>query len=77
MIYRNGLSESLEEYARRMGMSRDKVRVTWRAQGLNRLTHAPQPLEYWVALGCNKSLVRVLPGACIPTSNGRCVVEVE
>lgn len=73
MIYRNGLQESLEEYAARFGLRVDLVRTTWRAQGLNQLAAAAQPLEYWVQHGCAPHPFRVLPGVAVPTSNGPCV----
>lgn len=76
MKHRNGLSESLESYASRMGLPVCTVRATWRAQGLNLLARERQPLEYWIPY-VTKSAVRILPGVSIPTSNGPCVIETE
>ena len=62
---RRGLRESLEEYAARLQLKADRVRITWRAQGLNALADRPLPLEDWVP-HVEKSRVRIAPGVGVP-----------
>lgn len=55
---RNGLSESLEEYAYRAGVHKNKARFWWRVQGVEFLLGATM---FTNADGC-----RVAPGVAVP-----------
>lgn len=67
---RNNLSESLEQYAARMGLPPDRVRITWRLQGLRILDRArfhDVPWEELVPLVQNTNSPRIAPGVELPT----------
>lgn len=65
MIYRNGLAESLEEFAARCGLHPEQARYTWQAYGLDYLfASAPYPPVPMVRAGA-----RIAPGVAVPTSN--------
>lgn len=69
MKMRLGLSESLEEYAGRLGVKPDEARITWRLQGLRFLFPdqlGDQPFEHLVSL-VNHSGCRVAPNIPVPT----------
>lgn len=73
MKYRRNLSESLEQYAARFDPPfnvPDKIRATWRLQGLRFLGMVPMttPYEDLVPL-VTSSVPRVAPGVACPTAS--------
>lgn len=69
--YRKNLSESLEQYAARFDPpfnDPNKIRPTWRLQGLRMLTMVPMttPWEDLVPL-VEQSIPRIAPGVPCPT----------
>lgn len=64
-FYRRGLRESLQQYARRLNLPINRVRATWRAQGLNAMADHALPLETWIPI-VEKSWVRIAPGVGVP-----------
>lgn len=65
---RNGLSESLEDYAKRRGVSADDARPLWRAEGLAFLGIAgPIIVRNRVASARSP---RVAPGVAVPVRMG-------
>ena len=67
---RDGLSESLEQYAQRHRLQLDLARIYWRAEGLRLLRHdLQQPMN---ELAGNHVLCRIAPGVAVPTPGYEC-----
>ena len=67
---RDGLRESLEQYAQRHRLPLEYARVWWRAEGLRLLRHdIRQPMN---ELAGNHVLCRIAPGIAVPTPGYEC-----
>jgi hypothetical protein len=68
-MIRNGLRESLEEYARRLGVKVAHARLAWRLEGLRLLG-----VEHARAAAPGLCVVAFVP---VPTNNGPTIIEEE
>lgn len=67
MMARRGLSESLEEYARRCDKTVNEARAAWRHQGLRALAAKPTTESGPLLEAVTKSAWRIAPGVAVPT----------
>lgn len=61
IMQRNGLRESLEAYASRLGLSTSVARPLWRQEGL-RLLHVSEPADV------RAGICAIAPGVSVPTN---------
>lgn len=70
-IFRHGLSESLQEFATRIGVEPEQARACWALQGLRAL-HAVPLEETWEATVQRLSdSLRIAPGLAVPTGKAQ------
>jgi hypothetical protein len=81
MKTRAGLSESLEEYAARLGVSRNQARASWRLQGLRFLFPSLQScaweeiVKFVLPNGCGPAYAVVAPQISVLTPGYECEID--